>query len=328
MELAGFRASPPKPRFFYDGSPFYPTGNVLFDLADAERMTLFGTSAKFISSCEKAGIQPVKTHSLENLRTITSRGLLSSTTVLLMLSLDQRGCASGIISGGTDIVPLCLGNPDGPVYSGEIQARGLGMAVEVYDDSGEAVRGSKGELVCERPFPSMPIAFGRIPETGGISGAISSASLGCGVTAIGLRLHPEEGIIILRLLRCGPQPRRRAHRHRRDLPPSRSDTRGFGEHCHRRSSGSRMYGSCCSYACARDCFLRENLKRRIKGRIRRNTTPHQVPAKILEVGDIPRTKSGKIVEVAVRDIVHGRPVKHRYALANPGCPRPVLQGPA
>ncbi|WP_315983674.1 AMP-binding protein [Aliamphritea spongicola] len=145
----------------YDGSPFYPNGNVLYDYAAEERFTLFGTSAKYIDACRKAGLKPAETHDLSDLRAICSTGspLVDEGFDYIYESVKQDVQLSSI-SGGTDICGcFILGNPTGPVWRGEIQARGLGMAIEVFDDDGYPVRGDRGELVCTKPFPNMPVGF-------------------------------------------------------------------------------------------------------------------------------------------------------------------------
>ena len=145
----------------YDGSPFYPGPRVLFDFADDERMTVFGTSAKNIDALNKAGARPIETHLLSSLKTMTSTG-----SPLVPESFDyaygaiKKDLLLSSISGGTDIVScFVLGNPALPVYRGEIQCRGLGLNVKVFDDEGRSVIGAKGELVCTSPFPSMPVYF-------------------------------------------------------------------------------------------------------------------------------------------------------------------------
>ena len=150
----------------YDGSPFHPTGNVLFDFADATGMTLFGTSAKFIDAVNKAGLAPMETHGLTSVRTMTSTGSpLAPESFDFVYEKIKRDIHLASISGGTDIVSCFVGgNPIAPVWRGEIQARALGMKVEVFDEDGRAVRGQKGELVCTLPFPSMPVAFWNDPD--------------------------------------------------------------------------------------------------------------------------------------------------------------------
>ncbi|HEX6091861.1 MAG TPA: acetoacetate--CoA ligase, partial [Dongiaceae bacterium] len=150
----------------YDGSPFHPDGYALYDFAAAERCTLFGTSAKYIDACAKAEVKPIDSRDLSALRTICSTGspLVAEGFDYIYENVKQDVCLSSI-SGGTDIIScFVLGNPIGPVWRGEIQARGLGMKVEVWSEEGKPLRGEKGELVCTLPFPSMPVGFWNDPD--------------------------------------------------------------------------------------------------------------------------------------------------------------------
>ena len=302
----------------YDGSPFVNRGRLLFDYADAERMTHFGTSAKFIDSLAKTGLKPIETHQLKKLRAVLSTGspLLPEGFDYVYQNVKQDVCLSSI-SGGTDIVScFVLGNPAAPVWRGEIQAKGLGMAVEVYDENGRAVVGEKGELVCTRPFPAMPIGFwndadgakyraayfekypnvwrhGDWSEITAHGGIIiygrSDAVLNPGGVRIGtaeIYRQVEQLEQVVESLVIGPD--------------WQGDVRVV------------------LFVKLRDGLaLDDAVVNGIKRRIRDNTTPRHVPAKIVQVTDIPRTKSGKIVELAVRDVVHGRAVKNLEALANP-----------
>ena len=306
----------------YDGSPFVGRGNILFDYADAEAMTHFGTSAKFIDAIAKIDLKPRQTHSLKPLRAMFSTG-----SPLVAEGFDyvyagiKRDIQLASVSGGTDIIScFVIGNPNGPVHRGEIQCAGLGMAVEVFDDLGRPVRGEKGELVCTRSFPVMPIGFwndadgakyhaayferfenvwchGDFAEITGHGGFIiysrSDATLNPGGVRIGTaeiyrqveKLHEVVESIVIG----------------QDWPPgSTGDVRVV------------------LFVKLREGLAHdEALEKRIKQVIRDNTTPRHVPARILQVADIPRTKSGKIVELAVRNVVHGNPVKNVEALANP-----------
>ncbi|ANQ85313.1 acetoacetyl-CoA synthetase [Azoarcus olearius] len=306
----------------YDGSPFAADNRILFDYADAERMTHFGTSAKFIDAAAKFGLKPRETHSLATVRAMMSTG---SPLVPEGFDYVYRDIKADLqlssISGGTDILScFVLGNPVLPVWRGEIQCRGLGLAVDVWDDEGRPVRGEKGELVCARPFPAMPVGFWRdedgskyraayferfdnvwchgdfceITAHGGlIIYGRSDATLNPGGVRIGTaeiyrqveKLHEVVESIVIG----------------QDWPPQNpNDVRVV------------------LFVKLRDGMtLDDTLADRIKRTIRDNTTPRHVPAKVLQVADIPRTKSGKIVELAVRNVVHGRPVKNQEALANP-----------
>ncbi len=306
----------------YDGSPSVGRGRILFDYAEAERVTHFGTSAKFIDSLIKLKLEPKRSHRLEALRAVLSTGspLSPEGFDYVYGSVKDDVCLSSI-SGGTDIVScFVLGNPAGPVWRGEIQAKGLGMAVEVFDDAGRSLEREKGELVCTRPFPSMPIGFWNDPDGSRYRAAYFERYPNvwrhgdwCEITANG-------GIIIYgrsdAVLNPGGVRIGTAEIYRQveqleevveslvigqDWPPGQAgDVRVV------------------LFVKLREGLeLSEDLANRIKKRIRDNTTPRHVPAKILQVADIPRTKSGKIVELAVREAVHGRPVRNLEALANP-----------
>jgi acetoacetyl-CoA synthetase len=306
----------------YDGSPFVGRGRILFDMAEAEGMTHFGTSAKFIDAIAKIDLKPKETHRLERLRAILSTGspLVAEGFDYVYRSIKDDVCLSSI-SGGTDIVScFVLGNPMLPVWRGEIQCKGLGMAIEVFDEQGRALEGQKGELVCTRPFPSMPVGFwndadgakyraayfekypnvwrhGDWCEVTAHGGIViygrSDAVLNPGGVRIGtaeIYRQVEQVEEVLESIVIG-----------QDWPPQKpEDVRVV------------------LFVKLKDGVqLDDALANRIKKRIRDNTTPRHVPAKILQVSDIPRTKSGKIVELAVRDVVHGRQVTNVEALANP-----------
>ena len=302
----------------YDGSPMHPSGNVLFDLADAERMTLFGTSAKFIDACAKAGLEPVKTHSLASVRTITSTGspLVPESFDYVYRSI-KHDVHLASISGGTDIVScFVLGDPTGPVYRGEIQTRGLGMAVDVFDEHGKPLRGAKGELVCLKPFPSMPLEFWADPEGKKYRAAYFQRFPGVWCHGDWTELTPRGGIIIYgrsdAVLNPGGVRIGTAEIYRQvEQVPEVLESIAIAQewdHDVRVVLFVRL---------REGLQLTPDLEKKIAEQIRRNATPRHVPAKILQVADIPRTKSGKIVEMAVRDVVHGRAVKQKEALANP-----------
>jgi acetoacetyl-CoA synthetase len=306
----------------YDGSPFVSRGRILFDMADAEGMTHFGTSAKFIDAIAKIDLRPRETHRLERLRAMLSTGspLVAEGFDYVYRSIKSDVCLSSI-SGGTDIVScFVLGNPMLPVWRGEIQCKGLGMAVEVYDAQGRPLEGEKGELVCTRPFPSMPVGFWNDADGAKYRAAYFERYPNvwrhgdwCEITAHG-------GIVIYgrsdAVLNPGGVRIGTAEIYRQveqveevvesivigqDWPPQKpEDVRVV-----------------LFVKLKEGVQLDDALANRIKKRIRDNTTPRHVPAKILQVADIPRTKSGKIVELAVRDVVHGRQVTNIEALANP-----------
>ncbi len=306
----------------YDGSPFAGKGKVLFDYAEAEGMTHFGTSAKFIDAAAKLGLTPGKTHDLSRLRAMFSTGSPLSPEGFEWVYREIKGdILLASISGGTDIVScFVLGNPVLPVYRGEIQCRGLGMAVAVFDEGGRPVRAEKGELVCTVPFPSMPVGFwndtdgskyhaayfdrfeniwchGDFAELTAHGGMIiygrSDATLNPGGVRIGtaeIYRQVEQLPEVVESLVIG-----------QDWPPGKNDD-------------VRVV---LFVKLADGHVLDEALIDRIKRQIRDNTTPRHVPAKVVQVQDIPRTKSGKIVELAVRNVVHDQSVKNVEALANP-----------
>ncbi|MGH8697771.1 MAG: acetoacetate--CoA ligase, partial [Burkholderiales bacterium] len=306
----------------YDGSPFVTGGSVLFDYADAEGMTHFGTSAKFIDECKKRELVPARTHQLKTVRAILSTGspLVPESFDYVYASIRKDVCLSSI-SGGTDIIGcFVLGNPILPVWRGEIQCRALGLAVDTFDEHGKPVRGVKGELVCTKPFPSMPVGFWSDPDGKKYRAAYFERfpSVWCHGDYVELTEH--DGMVIYgrsdAVLNPGGVRIGTAEIYRQveqldevleslvigqDWPPGEmSDVRIV------------------LFVRLRDGLaLDDTLVARIKQRIRVNTTPRHVPAKVVQVTDIPRTKSGKIVELAVRNAVHGQAVKNVEALANP-----------
>jgi acetoacetyl-CoA synthetase len=306
----------------YDGSPFAREGAILFDYCDAERFTQFGTSAKFIDAIAKRGMQPRETHSLASLRTIISTG-----SPLVPESYDyvyrdvKRDVRLSSISGGTDIMAAFAdANPILPVWRGELQCRSLGMKVEVWDEHGRALVGQKGELVCTRSFPSMPVGFwndavgkryhdayfARYPNVwchgdyceltargSMIVYGRSDATLNPGGVRIGTaeiygqveKIDAIEEAVAIGQLWPPEQP---------------TDTRVV-----------------LFVKLRAGLVLDAELQDRIRRQIREHTTPRHVPARIVQVPDIPRTKNNKVVELAVKAMVHGMPVTHTDALANP-----------
>jgi acetoacetyl-CoA synthetase len=302
----------------YDGSPFHPDGNVLFTFADQTRMTLFGTSAKFIDAVAKADLRPVETHRLESLKTITSTGSpLAPDSFDFVYAQIKRDVHLASISGGTDIVSCFVGgNPIGPVWRGEIQCRALGMKVEVWDEDGHAVREQKGELVCTMAFPSMPVSFWNDPDGHKYRAAYFERFPGVWTHGDYVELTAHDGVIIYgrsdAVLNPGGVRIGTAEIYRQvEQLPDVLESLVIGQ----RWKGDERIVLFVRLRTGRT--LDQRLVDAIRDQIRRNTTPRHVPARIVEVADIPRTKSGKIVEMAVRDVVHGRPVKNREALANP-----------
>jgi acetoacetyl-CoA synthetase len=306
----------------YDGSPFAKNGKILFDYAEKERFTHFGTSAKFIDAISKRGLRPRDTHDFASLRMVMSTGspLAPEGFDYVYDSIKEDVCLASI-SGGTDIMGAFVeASAVLPVYRGELQVRSLGMAVEVFDENGESVVEQKGELVCTRPFPSMPLGlwndsggeryhaayFDRYPNvwchgdwseltergTMLIYGR-SDATLNPGGVRIGTaeiyrvveRIDEvEESVAIGQL-----------------WPPDKPTDTRVVLFVKLKEGGN----------------LEATLEERIRQDIRRHASPRHVPARIVQVQDIPRTKNGKVVELAVKAVVHGMPVGNTDALANP-----------
>ncbi|MEO6967160.1 MAG: acetoacetate--CoA ligase [Rhodanobacteraceae bacterium] len=303
----------------YDGSPTWPGGKSLWDLADEVGISVFGASAKWIDATAKMGVRPRETHKLTALKTILSTGspLSPESFDYVYRDVKERVLLSSI-SGGTDIVScFALGNPLLPVYRGELQCRGLGMKVEILCEDGKPVREQPGELSCAAPFPSMPVAFWSDPDGEKYHAAYFSKVPGVWCHGDRAELTAHDGVIIY-------------GRSDATLNPGgvRIGTAEIYRQVEQLSEvlesvvvGQRWQNDERIVLFVR---LRENaalddpLRERIKKQIRDNTTPRHVPAIILQVADIPRTISGKISELAVRAAIHGEPVKNADALANPG----------
>jgi len=303
----------------YDGSPFYPNGNALFDFADETGMTLFGTSARFIDAVNKAGLSPIDTHRLETVRTMTSTGSpLAPESFSFVYDRIKRDIHLASISGGTDIVSCFVGgNPIGPVWRGEIQARALGMRVDVFDEQGQSLPlGHKGELVCTMPFPSMPVGFWNDPDGRKYHAAYFDRFPGVWRHGDYIELTEHGGVIIYgrsdAVLNPGGVRIGTAEIYRQvEQLEEIVESLVIGQQW---DNDERIV----LFVRLRDGqTLTADLEDRIRRRIRENSTPRHVPARIVQVTEIPRTKSGKIVELAVRDIVHGREIQNREALANP-----------
>ena len=302
----------------YDGSPFAPGPEILWDFASAEGGTLFGTSAKYIDALKNASFEPGPDHDLSSIRTITSTGspLVAEGFDYIYQHIKRDVCLASI-AGGTDIVGCFVGgNPIGPVWRGEIQARLLGMAVEVYDEDGRPVRGEKGELVCLKPFPSMPVAFWDDPDGARYRAAYFERFPGIWCHGDFVELTERGGMIIYGRSDATLNPggvRIGTAEIYRQVEQLEEIEEGL-------VIGQDWEGDVrvvLFVRLATGSTLDEDLVARIKAQIRSGCTPRHVPAKVLQVSDIPRTKSGKIVELAVRDVVHGRTVKNKEALANP-----------
>jgi acetoacetyl-CoA synthetase len=302
----------------YDGSPLAPSAGILFDMAQCERITVFGTSPRYLSAIAKAGQEPRVTHDLEALRTILSTGSpLGAENFDYVYAKIKRDLCLSSISGGTDLCScFALGNPIGPVYRGELQTRGLGMKVEVFDESGAAVIGQKGELVCAAPFPSMPLGFWRDPHGAAYRRAYFERFPGVWHHGDFAEITEHDGVIIYgrsdAVLNPGGVRIGTAEIYRQvEQLPEVLECVVVGQEW---QNDVRVVLFVKLHP---NAVFDDALVNRIKDQIRRNTTPRHVPAKIIAVADIPRTRSGKIVELAVRDVIHGRPVKNLDALANP-----------
>ena len=302
----------------YDGSPFHPDAGALWRMAQEERITVFGTSAKYISALEKSSFAPGTEVDLTALRTVLSTG-----SPLLPDGFDYvyRAVKTDVqlasISGGTDIVScFALGCPILPVHRGEIQCRGLGMRVEIFDETGHAVRGERGELVCAAPFPSMPVGFWNDPDGRKYHAAYFERYPGIWHHGDYAALTEHGGIVIYgrsdAVLNPGGV--------RIGTAEIYAAVESLDEVLEALAIGQDWQGDVRVVLFVRlkpGVALDEPLKKRIRDTIRSHTTARHVPARIIAVPDIPRTLSGKLTELAVRNVVHGQPVKNIDALANP-----------
>ena len=302
----------------YDGSPFYPSNRILWDYAAEEGCTHFGTSAKYIDALKKSGLEPRTSHKLDTVRVVLSTGSpLAPESFDYVYEHIKPDVHLASISGGTDIVGcFVLGIPTEPVWRGEIQGPGLGMAVDVFDDEGKPLRRGKGELVCVRPFPSMPICFWNDPDGQKYTGAYFSRFENVWHHGDFAEWTEHGGMIIHGRSDATLNPggvrigTAEIYRQVEKLPEVQESI----------VIGQEWEGD---VRVVLFVVLKPGLKLddalidRIKTQIRTGASPRHVPAKVIQVADIPRTKSGKIPELAVRDVVHGREVKNKEALANP-----------
>ncbi len=307
----------------YDGSPTPPAApDALWTMAAEERVTVLGTSAKFLAISEKHGMKPAATHDLGALRTILSTGSPLASHGYDYVDRDVKpGVHLASISGGTDIIScFALGNPLLPVHRGELQCRGLGMAVDVFDVNGGSLRGVAGELVCTRPFPSMPVGFWNDPDRAKYRVAYFEYYPGVWRHGDWAEITADDGVVI---------------HGRSDATLNPGGVRIGTAEIYRQVEQldevleSVVVGQRVTSAAGDDervvLFVRlrpglvldDGLRERIRQRIRVNCSPHHVPRVIVQVADIPRTISGKITEIAVRDVIHGRAVLNTDALANP-----------
>jgi acetoacetyl-CoA synthetase len=301
----------------YDGSPMFRP-DILWDMVEQAQVTVFGTSAKYLAMTEKEGLEPGRTHDLTSLRAILSTGSpLAGHSYDYVYRSIKPDVHLASISGGTDIVScFALGNPIGPVWRGELQSRGLGMSVEVFDPDGRPVHGVEGELVCTRPFPSMPVRFWDDSDGSKYQAAYFDRYPGVWRHGDWARVTEHGGLVILGRSDATLNPggvrigTAEIYRQVEQLP----------EVVESLVVGQDWEGDVRVVLFVRlraGLTLDPGLEGRIRQRIREYASPHHVPRKVLQVADIPRTISGKITELAVREVIHGRPVVNLDAMANP-----------
>jgi acetoacetyl-CoA synthetase len=302
----------------YDGSPFHPDPGVLWRVAERERLDLFGTSARYLGALQKSGYAPKLHVELDSLRSVLSTGSpLPPASYDFVYENVKGDLQLSSIAGGTDLIAcFAVGNPMLPVYRGELQCRALGMKVEIFDDQGHAIREKKGELVCSAPFPSMPIGFWNDPGDRKYHAAYFERFPNVWCHGDFAELTAHDGLIIYGRsdatlnpggVRIGTAEIYRIVEQFEEVAESIVVGQEWDDDV-RVVLFLRLQPGFC---------LNEDLHRRLRQAIRRMATPRHVPAIILEVPDIPRTISGKIVEIAVRDVLHGRDVPNTDALANP-----------
>ncbi|HEX2140325.1 MAG TPA: acetoacetate--CoA ligase [Woeseiaceae bacterium] len=303
----------------YDGAPFAEDGRILWRIAEEEKMTVFGTSAKYLSALEKAGVRPGEEFDLPSLKTVLSTGSpLAPASFDFVYNAVKGDVQLSSITGGTDIISCFAGgNPMLPVRRGELQCLGLGMAVEIFNDEGEPVTGEAGELVCTQAFPSMPVGFWNDPEKAKYRAAYFERFPGVWAHGDYAEITDSGGMIV---------------HGRSDAVLNPGGVRIGTSEIYRQVEKLDEVLESIAVGQDRDGDVRvvlfvvlrpgitldEELRAKIRKVIRDNTTPRHVPSRIVAVPDIPRTISGKIVELAVRAVIHGRQVKNTDALANPG----------
>ena len=302
----------------YDGSPFYPSPNILFDYVDAENMTLFGTSAKFIDALSKNGVRPMDTHDLGSVKIMCSTGsTLAPEGFDYVYGAIKKNVHLVSFTGGTDIMGCFMsGDPTKPVWRGELQQAVYGMDVDVFDDNGKSIQGEKGELVCKQPFPTVPLGFLGDPDGSRYHDAYFAVydNIWCQGDFVE---HTEHGGYIMfgrsdATLNPGGVRIGTAEIYRQvERLDEVKESIVIGQ------SWDNDVRVVLFVVLSAELTLDDKLTKKIQNQVRANCTPRHVPEKILQVEDIPRTKSGKITELAVRDVVHGRVVKNVEALANP-----------
>lgn len=302
----------------YDGSAMYPDTGALWKLARDEKITIFGTSARFLAVQEKKEVRPGRDYDLSSLRTILSTGSpLSVESFRYVYREIKQDVQLASISGGTDLNGcFALGNPIGPVYEGELQCRGLGMKVEAFDAEGRSVVNRKGELVCTAPFPSMPASFWNDPDGSKYRKAYFRVYPNVWAHGDYIEITESGGVIIYgrsdATLNPGGVRVGTAEIYRQmETIPEIVDSLAVGQ---RWENDERVI---LFVKTSERVELTDELKEKIRRSIRENVSPHHVPAKIIRVADIPYTINMKKVELAVKNVIHGEPVLNRDALANP-----------
>lgn len=305
----------------YDGSPFFPRRDILIDLIDREKISVFGVGAKYVSSIERVQVKPRETHDLSSLRSILTTGSPLSHESFDYVYCDfKKDVWLASISGGTDLIScFVLGNPFSGVYQGEIQGPGLGMATSVFDDSGQSICDQKGELVCTKSFPSAPIGFWNDADGSRYHDAYFTRFENTWAHGDFAEVNSSTGGYVIH--------------GRSDAVLNPGGVRiGTAEIYRQLERFDEVVDAVCVgqeweddtrivlFVVLTDGLrLNKHLRQDIRAAIRGNASPRHVPAKIEQVGDVPRTRSGKIAELAVREIIHGREVKNTTALENPEC---------
>ena len=302
----------------YEGSPFYGGPNKLWDLAEKEKINLFGTSAKYIDAVRKSGYKPNKHNQLKFLKCLCSTGSpLSPESFDFINKFISSEMQIGSISGGTDILScFVLNNPLDEVISGEIQCRGLGMAVDVFDEEGNSVTDTPGELVCTKPFPSMPIMFWNDPDGKKYQEAYFDYYPNVWRHGDWTKLTKRGTLVIFGRSDATLNP----GGVRIGTAEIYKVVESFEEILESIVIGQEWEDDIRIVLFVKlkeKASLDEKLKTEIKNKLRQLVSPRHVPAKIISVADIPRTRSGKITELAVRDIIHGKKIKNIEALSNP-----------
>ena len=302
----------------YEGSPFYGGPNKLWDLAEKEKINLFGTSAKYIDAVRKSGYKPNKKNQLKFLKCLCSTGSpLSPESFDFINKFINSEMQIGSISGGTDILScFVLNNPLDEVISGEIQCRGLGMAVDVFDEEGNSVTDTPGELVCTKPFPSMPIMFWNDPDGKKYQEAYFDYYPNVWRHGDWTKLTKRGTLVIFGRSDATLNP----GGVRIGTAEIYKVVESFEEILESIVIGQEWEDDIRIVLFVKlkeKASLDEKLKTEIKNKLRQLVSPRHVPAKIISVADIPRTRSGKITELAVRDVIHGKKIKNIEALSNP-----------